>query len=253
MIEYLAMRWHHLDQANYSRPQAWADCSDNDKETIRNRVWKILNRELPLHEYLEADKLVSIPHFRDEGDVRRTEAYIRERLTYWNDEKEKELPVDKDAPGVINWQPLWDCLVAPHSKNGIIYPEIQQSTRLFGNANVGRMEHTNLQVGGQLAQDQSYFATHWYCRLFVDKENSGLIDRALHSSFATFVVGHMPQAQISLHDLFYSRLQIDQSVPVRQNFSVEVNFFDRAHEVLNEHLKSPLWIVLDGAQYRFVC
>ena len=50
-------------------------------------------------------------------------------------------------------QPFYDTLIRT---DGNPTPVIQAVTRLFGNANVGNVALTNLQVAGQLASDQTY-------------------------------------------------------------------------------------------------
>jgi hypothetical protein len=49
-------------------------------------------------------------------------------------------------------QPVWDTLIR---STGAPTTPIGSSTRLFGNANVGQLQLTNLQVPGQLASDQT--------------------------------------------------------------------------------------------------
>jgi hypothetical protein len=49
-------------------------------------------------------------------------------------------------------QPFWDHLIRT---TGAPVTPLQQSSRLFGNANIGNLALTNLQVAGQLASDQT--------------------------------------------------------------------------------------------------
>ncbi len=49
-------------------------------------------------------------------------------------------------------QPVWDTLVR---STGAPAVALQPQTFLFGNANVGQLALTNLQVAGQLASDQT--------------------------------------------------------------------------------------------------
>ncbi len=58
-------------------------------------------------------------------------------------------------------QPFFDSLV-----RGIGVSTVGNSTRLFGNANVGQRGLTNLQVAGQLASDQTYILKAIRCALF---------------------------------------------------------------------------------------
>jgi hypothetical protein len=66
-------------------------------------------------------------------------------------------------------QPFYDTLVRT---TGNPAPAIGNSTRLFGNANVGQLALTNLQVAGQLASDQTYVALAMRAYLFFDGTNA---------------------------------------------------------------------------------
>ena len=50
-------------------------------------------------------------------------------------------------------QPIYDTLVRT---TGAPSPPVQRRTALFGNANIGQIQLTNLDVPGQLASDQTY-------------------------------------------------------------------------------------------------
>lgn len=54
-------------------------------------------------------------------------------------------------------------------------PAIANSTRLFGNANVGNLALTNLQVAGQLASDQTYVILALRCWLYFNGTNRRLL------------------------------------------------------------------------------
>lgn len=65
-------------------------------------------------------------------------------------------------------QPIWDTLVR---STGSPAAPIQSQTFLFGNANVGQLSLTNLQVAGQLASDQTYVILALRCWLYFDGTN----------------------------------------------------------------------------------
>lgn len=91
-------------------------------------------------------------------------------------------------------QPFWDTLI--RTTGTVVTPQIQSSSRLFGNANVGNLALTNLQVAGQLASDQTYVILALRTWLFFDGTNR----RALYLNtsaqlYWTLNVGDKPQFQ----------------------------------------------------------
>lgn len=90
-------------------------------------------------------------------------------------------------------QPFWDTLIRT---TGNPAPVLQQSQRLFGNANVGQLALTNLQVAGQLASDQTYIILAMRCCLFFDGTNRRTLYQQVASQlFCTLVLGDKPAFQ----------------------------------------------------------
>jgi hypothetical protein len=88
-------------------------------------------------------------------------------------------------------QPVWDTLVR---STGSPFNPIQASTSLFGNANVGQLSLTNLQVAGQLASDQTYVTLALRCWLYFDGTNSRTLYQQVTSQlYFTFQLGDKPQ------------------------------------------------------------
>jgi hypothetical protein len=88
-------------------------------------------------------------------------------------------------------QPIWDTLVR---STGAPATPIQPQTLLFGNANVGNLALTNLQVAGQLASDQTYVILALRCWLYFDGTN----DRAFYQQvtsqlYFSLQLGDKPQ------------------------------------------------------------
>lgn len=69
-------------------------------------------------------------------------------------------------------QPFYDSLIRT---TGNPSPVIGATTRLFGNANVGSLQLTNLQTPGQLASDQTYMILALRCYLFFNGLNRRLL------------------------------------------------------------------------------
>ncbi len=88
-------------------------------------------------------------------------------------------------------QPVWDTLVR---STGAPTTPIQPQSFMFGNANVGQLALTNLQVAGQLASDQTYVILAMRAWLYFDGTN----DRAFYQQvtsqlYFTLSLGDKPQ------------------------------------------------------------
>lgn len=144
-------------------------------------------------------------------------------------------------------QPLWDTLVRT---TGAPSPAIVNSTKLFGNANIGNLALTNLQTAGQLASDQTYVILALRCYLFFDGTNRRFNYLEVTSQlFWTLTVGTKPMFQApcwyypsgggvwgfdATQSIFnlgtpeqaaILKLARPIIVPVRQNFAAQADFF----------------------------
>jgi hypothetical protein len=178
-------------------------------------------------------------------------------------------------------QPFWDTLIRT---TGDPTPTIQNSTRLFGNANVGNLALTNLQVAGQLASDQTYVILALRAWLYFDGTNRrGNYLRVASQLYFTLTVGDKPafqapawyfpsgggvygfDAATSIFNLgtpsqeAILKLARPIMVPVRQNFSVEAQFFTvgttNALTILNAGAtddQKVIMFMIDGLQTRDV-
>ena len=144
-------------------------------------------------------------------------------------------------------QPLWDTLIRT---TGDPTTPIVNSTKLFGNANIGNLALTNLQTAGQLASDQTYVILALRCFMFFDgtdrRDNYLNVTSQL---FWTLTVGTKPMFQApcwyypagggiwgfdSTASIFNNgtpeqaailKLARPIIVPVRQNFAAQADFF----------------------------
>lgn len=144
-------------------------------------------------------------------------------------------------------QPVWDTLVR---STGAPTPAVGPSTRLFGNANVGQLDRTNLQVPGQLASDQTYVILALRAWLYFDGSNRrDLYMQTISQLYFTLTLGDKPQfvapcwyhpagggiygfdaANSVLNNGYPSQQAILKLarpiiIPVRQNISVNAEFF----------------------------
>jgi hypothetical protein len=163
---------------------------------------------------------------------------------------------------------------------------IQSSTKLFGNANVGNLARTNLQVAGQLASDQTYIVMALRCFMYFVGTNAVELFQQVSSQLTfTFTLGDKPQfvapawylpagggvyggggatsdAQLSngwpSQDAIL-KLARPIVIPVRQNISVDAQFFSvgstSALTTINgaaEDDQMSLIYMIDGIQTRDV-
>lgn len=178
-------------------------------------------------------------------------------------------------------QPLWDTLVRT---TGAPSPAIVNSTKLFGNANIGNLSMTNLQTAGQLASDQTYVILALRCFLFFDGPNRRFnYLETTAQLFWTLTVGNKPMFQapcwyfpagggiwgLDATASIFSLGTPEQAailklarpiiVPVRQNFSAQADFFaigttSALNQLNNAETTDILDIsyMLDGLQTRDV-
>jgi hypothetical protein len=178
-------------------------------------------------------------------------------------------------------QPFWDTLVRT---TGNPATPILNATNLFGNANVGNLSLTNLQVAGQLASDQTYVILALRCWLFFDGTNRRTNYLGVASQlYWTLTVGEKPMFQAPCWYFpsgggvwgFDSNLSIfnlgepNQNailklarpiiVPVRQNFTATAQFFAIGTTVALDGLNSGatddqkvIMFMIDGLQTRDV-
>lgn len=145
------------------------------------------------------------------------------------------------------------------------------SVRLFGNANIGNIDLTNLQIPGQMPSDESWIVQRWYAR-----HNFPLGDPAVRDLYvawansvtATFTIGMRPVWTRSLAELVERRPRSaeEQSVvvasadpwpalvPTRQNFSIAVEQFgwaitDFAPNLRRDGFRPRVWFHLEGIQF----
>lgn len=167
---------------------------------------------------------------------------------------------------------VWDAL-GLSTDTGIPW---SRSTRLFGNANIGNLNYTNLQVPGQIAFGDSV-VTNWYARTnipYLDyPELAAPFRLFLQHTYVTLLIGVRYTWTAPLFDLMRSWRGPEQSggdvmpradlrwpvwIPRRQNVSVVIDSFSSRYydpgdfvTLLNQdgrpwQIAPLLWIHLEG-------
>lgn len=178
-------------------------------------------------------------------------------------------------------QPVWDTLVRSTGSPAAV---VSPSTRLFGNANVGQLPLTNLQVPGQLASDQTYVILALRAWLYFDGTNHrDLYLQTVSQLYFTLTLGDKPQfvapcwyhpagggiygtdnATSVLNNGYPSQQAILKLarpiiIPVRQNISVNAEFFavgtTNVLDIINNAATDDQMVIMymiDGLQTRDV-
>lgn len=178
-------------------------------------------------------------------------------------------------------QPIWDTLVR---STGSPTNTIPPSSKLFGNANVGQLALTNLQVAGQLASDQTYVILALRAWLFFDGTNRrDLYLQTVSQLYFTLSLGDKPQFSAPcwyhpagggiygtdntasvLNNGYPSQQSILKLarpiiIPVRQNISVNAEFFavgtTNVLDIINNAATDDQMVIMymiDGLQTRDV-
>lgn len=178
-------------------------------------------------------------------------------------------------------QPVYDTLIRT---TGDPSPAIVNSTKLFGNGNIGNLAFTNMQTAGQLASDQTYVILALRCFEYFDGTNrrSNYLN-VTSQLFWTLTVGNKPMFQApcwyfpagggvwgfdSTSSVFSNGTPEQASilklarpiiVPVRQNFAAQADFFaigttsalDGLNSGATDDVKN-IQFMLDGLQTRDV-
>lgn len=188
------------------------------------------------------------------------------------------LPEEEDLMPILHYD--------PRSRRVNAYDSVRTdqghpSMRLFGNANIGNLPRTNLQVPGQIALDDHVVLDNWYARSDYLHGKMGMLEHVR----VTLVVGDKPQRgwERSLAELLAAKpwrpperdlpqllaegLLTEEeladarwrarhgaqrvAVPVRQNLSVQLEVFGRAHSLFGDaEFAATIWIHLEGATMR---
>jgi hypothetical protein len=121
-------------------------------------------------------------------------------------------------------------------------PELQNSTRMFGNRNIGDARRTNLQVPGQFTFDDTpILITSWWITT-VGWPNA---EKFFARCWVTVIVGDRPEMMTPALELWHRRQAVLIPVPPRQNFSVVFDFSHITDEIRPAYAP-PLYVFVEG-------
>jgi len=252
MTEQLAMRWYSANKRQNAkvldarvpkelreREPEWMDLTETRRNEIRRRVRDVMNGEIPRSKLGPEDLEIHFGRYR---------ALERNPPEGWPGE-----PSRCEGPGYnIIRQAWWDCIEVRRDRGATRIPV--SSTRLFGNANVGNLIATNLQVAGQFCYPVHLHG--WHARTAEREDDLPFLERIFGRMIATMNVGDRPVTHRSVAELWQEPAAIDVTVPDRQNFNVTIEFFDRTNDELTNFIadsrrdgdREPfrLWIQVEG-------
>lgn len=120
--------------------------------------------------------------------------------------------------------------------------DMLNSTRLFGNSNIGNARQTNLQASGQLTIDDTpTLLTSWW----ITTAPWPRADEFFAKTWLTMVVGGRPEAMTIGLELLRRRQTVLVPVPERQNFEVRFDL-SYAHEDVYPRHAPPLYVFVEG-------
>lgn len=120
------------------------------------------------------------------------------------------------------------------------------SVRLFGSANVGNLNLSNLQVPGMLVHDRTAVVQRWYARTNLPKRGPArdAFNLFAEQAYVTMILGDKPQSVMNLRDLIARRPTYEGDsdsestkqrfdsvpivVPIRQNVSASLDRFSQS-------------------------
>jgi hypothetical protein len=216
----LVLQWYHA-QPEEHRKRPFLELSKPERVAIWDRVRAVLAGEVRRSEATVAD--LAIWHGRPRVGKPEMQPPLDVGKPLDEDDTQPARPRTKLTGPRLHgvkerrWHHYWDTV----SLRNLCEPE--RSWRLFGNANVGYLQLSNMQLGGMFPVDQTFLISSWYLSLSaIPQEYEDLLMTALHESIVTLNIGDRPMQQFPALDLFLEPRQVDCFVPPRQNFSVEI-------------------------------
>jgi len=121
-------------------------------------------------------------------------------------------------------------------------PDLLNSTRMFGNRNIGDARRTNLQVPGQFTFDDTpILITSWWITTVAWPRADEFFSRC----WLTMVVGDRPEMMTPALELWHRRQSVLIPVPARQNFSVVFDCSNVTDEIRPAYAP-PLYVFVEG-------
>jgi len=239
MIESMCRHWY--DAEKRETDVAYDLLTQARRDEVRKRVVLVLSGEVRYSECSSGDLRIWNGRARDRDWWEQMRRVDHENFLAI---KEHTEAAEKKTGGPRlhryrerRWAKIYDTLTGPDS-GGYQGGVVQSSTNLFGNRNVGNYNLTNLQIAGQLASDQTFYARSWHATVPFDKDVLDETNDLLRHTMITLVVGDRPQQEQRLVDLVGGIEVAHIIIPVRQNFGATVWISaNKALQSLNEKLR----------------
>lgn len=119
---------------------------------------------------------------------------------------------------------------------------LRPSVRMFGNANIGNPNLTNLQVPNQLELDSNFLLTSWWITTTTWEH----VDQFFARCTFRMVVGDRPEMITPGLQLHRQRQSLLVPVPSRQNFFVDFEYFDNGQSYFFPPYVAPVYVFVEG-------
>ena len=253
MLEHAAIAWHEAERHGGSNGRApWDLCTEDERASARRRAEQVLLGEVLWSEAGIGDRTIWEGRSASRNAFRRAAAHLRRAR----------------APGMVRGALAgrsMDTTIVPWKMYDTVYIrpgrsyENSSSHRLFGNANVGAHDLTNLWIPGQLSygSGNAFFLSDLYLTYSPNTERWALTE-VLEKAMLCLTAGEMQRTPwVHAADLvmgarsWSDRLPVDLLIPAHQSVSVTLDFIPQIYD----RIAKPFALVvhLEGAMLRSRC
>ncbi len=219
LYDMQAMAWYDAEKREGEIP--WAELPESRRNTIRDRVKRVLSGEVSRSACSIGDLVVLEGKFRFASRMEPP------------DDGTAELPRQPGSIYERRWWHFYDSM-----EFGQETP-VCASTRLCSNNHIGYYDLSNFQVAGQLPAEHLWTNRYLYVTVAgFDESDETLLRRVLESGIMTFILGDMPVGTHRLYDLFTAPRIADFTIPQRQYVSPQIDFHGQDFRKLDDKMKT---------------
>lgn len=226
-----AMAWYAAEKRDGQ--VAWADLPVSRRDQIRARVKRVLAGEVSRSQCSIGDIVVLEGRVR--SDFCKNPFYGKVRTTRGMNTEEAGYMPRLHKATESRWVHFYDSLEFGGASYEAYGPDVQSSTRLFGNAHIGRQELSNLMCGGYLDnfQQANLLQSQYVTVEGFDEAQEMQVRRMMETSKIATIMGDMPQTTYSGWDLFTEPRPCALILPTRQHICACVDFYGHAYHELD--------------------